>query len=51
MAEVFAGSNSADEHFFDDIGIFDTDWPSHLCKVADVLQRLKINGFTVNPRK
>jgi hypothetical protein len=43
MAKVFAGSISADKHFFDDIGIFDT--------VADVLQRLEINGFTVNPRK
>jgi hypothetical protein len=51
MAEVFAGSYSADEHFFDNIGICNTDWPSHLCKVANVLQHLKVNGFTVNPRK
>jgi hypothetical protein len=51
MAEVFEGSDSADEHFFDDIGIFDTDWNNHLRKVADVLQRLEVNGFTVNPRK
>jgi hypothetical protein len=25
MSEVFAGSDSADEHFFDNINIFDTD--------------------------
>ncbi len=52
MAKVFHGSNSADEHFFDCIRIFDTDWATHLLrKVADVLIRLEINSFTINPRK
>jgi hypothetical protein len=52
MAEVFANSSdSGDEDFFDDIEIFDTDWSSHIRKVADVLERLEVNGFTVSPRK
>jgi hypothetical protein len=52
MPEVFAGSDfAADEHFFDNISIFDTDWSSHARKVANVLKRLKSKGFTVNPCK
>jgi hypothetical protein len=51
MSEVFAGSDSADKHFFDDISIFNTEWPSHVHKVANVLEGLKANGFTVNPHK
>lgn len=30
-------------------GIFDTNWSSHVGKVADVLERLKTNCFTINP--
>jgi hypothetical protein len=49
MSKVFAGSDSAaDEHFFDDVGMFNTNWSSHVRKVVNVLKCLETKGFTVN---
>jgi hypothetical protein len=51
MSEGFARSDSANEHLFDKIGIFDTNWASHTRKVANTLKCLETNSFTVNPSK
>jgi transposase InsO family protein len=39
------------ETYIDDIGAFDMDWDSHLKSLDEILRRLKINGFKVNPLK
>mgnify|MGYP000205434783 CR=1 FL=1 len=39
------------EVYIDDIGIWAQSWKHHQRIVSEVLQRLKINGFTVNPLK
>ena len=37
--------------YIDDVVIHSEDWPSHLCKVAAVLQSLREAGLTANPKK
>ena len=37
--------------YIDDIGVFSTDWDSHINALSRVLARLQDNNFTVNPKK
>jgi hypothetical protein len=39
------------EVYIDDIGIWAQSWEHHQRVVAEVLELLKVNGFTVNPHK
>jgi hypothetical protein len=37
--------------YLDDVGVFTSDWPSHLTTFCHGLQLLETNGFTVHPLK
>ena len=50
MEEVLRGLDSV-ECYIDDIGIFNSTWEQHIHVLEEVLQRLKENGFTINPLK
>jgi hypothetical protein len=51
MEEIFQDVIQDVECYINDIGIFDTDWDSHIKMIDLVLARLEENGFTVNPLK
>jgi hypothetical protein len=50
MENIFCGIEDI-ECYIDDIGAFSNDWTSHKDLLDSVLQRLRDNGFTINPRK
>ena len=51
MTEIFEDLEDV-EVFIDDIGIFtDGTYEQHMATIREVLRRLDINGFTVNPLK
>ncbi len=50
MEEVLCGLDDV-ECYIDDIGVFNSDWRQHIAVLAEVLQRLEDNGFTINPLK
>jgi hypothetical protein len=47
--EVLCGMDV--ETYIDDIAAFNNDWDSHMRSLNEILRRLKINGFKVNPLK
>jgi hypothetical protein len=49
IEEVLRGMDV--ETYIDDIGAFDNDWDTHMRSLNEILRRLKINGFKVNPLK
>lgn len=50
MEEVMRGLDDVDT-YIDDIGAFLDSWEDHLKLLDTVLNRLQVNGFTVNPWK
>jgi RNase H-like domain found in reverse transcriptase/Reverse transcriptase (RNA-dependent DNA polymerase) len=51
MEEVFQHLRDNVEVYIDDIGVFSNDWQSHCTHLAQVLDLLEQNNFTVNPSK
>jgi hypothetical protein len=37
--------------YIDDVGAFSDDWDRHVKLIATILQRLRENGFIINPLK
>jgi hypothetical protein len=51
MEKIFHDMMDEIEIYIDDIGVYDTDFDTHLKKLEVILSRLEANGFTVNPLK
>jgi hypothetical protein len=49
MENVLSGIKDADV-YIDDVGVFSDNWDHHVDLIATILQRLRENGFTINPR-
>jgi hypothetical protein len=50
MKIVLSGIEDA-EVYINDAGAFSNDWDHHVNLIATILQRLRENGFTMNPLK
>ena len=50
MENVLSGIEDADI-YIDDVGAFSDNWDHHVNLIATILQRLRENGFTINPLK
>ena len=50
MEEVLRGIDEI-ECYIDDIGVFSSSWEHHLAVLGEVLARLEVNEFAINPRK
>jgi hypothetical protein len=50
MESILSGIEDADVYIHD-IGAFSQDWDHHVNLLATILQRLRENGFTINPLK
>ena len=50
LEDVLRGIVEADV-YINDIGAFNTSWPSHMKTLSEILSRLQANGFTINPLK
>ena len=51
MEQIFSDLQEDTEIYIDDIGIFSSTWDHHIQVLDKVFQKLKDNGFTVNPLK
>jgi hypothetical protein len=50
MKNVLSGIKDADV-YINDVGAFSNDWDHHVNLIANILRRLRENGFTINPLK
>jgi hypothetical protein len=50
MENVLSDIQDADT-YIDNVGTFSDDWDHHVNLIATLLQRLRENGFTINPLK
>ncbi len=50
MDNVLSGIKDADV-YINDVGAFSDDWDHHVNLIATILQRLRENGFIINPLK
>jgi hypothetical protein len=50
MKNVLSGIKDADV-YINDVGAFSDNWDTHINLIATILQKLRENGFTINPLK
>ena len=50
MENVLSSIEDADI-YIDDVGAFSDNWDHHVNLIATILQRLRENGFIINPLK
>ena len=50
MENTLRGIEDA-EVYIDDVGAFSNSWEAHIKLIDEILQRLRENGFTINPLK